>query len=60
MGFWQVFGIVALAAIPLVFLLWLAIDLLARYIVRKRHEKGRLQGKTDEEIAKEHLGKWNF
>lgn len=55
MTFWQVFGIVAATMIPLGLLLWLGVDLLARHIVKKRHEKGRAQGKTDEEIAKEYL-----
>lgn len=54
MTFWQVIGIVTAATIPLG-LLWFGVDLLARHIVKKRHEKGRAQGKTDEEIAKEYL-----
>lgn len=57
MGFWQVFGIVAAVTIPSFILLWIGVDLLARHIVKKKHEKGRLEGKTDEEIAYEYIMK---
>ena len=57
MTFWQAFGIAVAVTLPLFFILWFGIDLLARHIVKKRHEKGRAQGKTDEEIAIEYLTK---
>lgn len=58
MGFWQVVGIVAAVTIPVGIIVWYVSGLWAKHIVKKRHEKGRKQGKTDEEIAYEYLMKW--
>lgn len=57
MGFWPLVGIVTAITIPTFILLWIGIDMLARHIVKKKHEKGRLEGKTDEEIAYEYIMK---
>lgn len=58
MEFWQIILIAIGVSIPGGALLWLVTGVWARQIVRKRHEKGRSEGKTDEEIATEYLTKW--